>query len=148
MRILVDADATPQPVKKLLYKTAERLRLETIFVANQWLRLPDSNFLTSVVVPSGADEADNHIADIVAANELVVTADIPLADRVIKKGATVIDPRGNILDRNNIGERIATRDLLDKLRSEGLETGGPPVYSEKDKGAFANSLNTFLSQNT
>jgi hypothetical protein len=148
LRILVDADATPQAVKKLLYKTGERLRLSIVFVANQWLRLPDSDFLKSIVVPSGADEADNHIVDIVNAGELVITADIPLADRVIKKGAIVIDPRGNVLDGTNIGERIATRDLLDKLRSEGLDTGGPPAYSEKNKAAFANSLNTFLNKKT
>ncbi len=147
MRILVDGDACPQLVKKLLYKTAERLKIETIFVANQWLRLPESDYLKAIVVAEGADEADNHIVEIVVEAELVITADIPLADRVIKKGATVIDPRGNVLNGNNIGERIATRDLLDKLRSEGLDTGGPPAYSEKDKAAFANSLNTFLSQN-
>lgn len=148
MKLLVDADACPVAVKEILYKTSTRLNLELILVANQFLRTPKSDRISSLIVPEGPDEADNRIVELTESGDLIISADIPLADRVIKKGGAVIDPRGTLMTDSNIGERLATRNLLDELRSTGLETGGPKPYSQKDKQNFANQLDRFLTQVT
>ena len=146
MKILVDADACPVAVKEILYKTAKRLNLEVILVANQVLRTPKSDRIHSIIVPAGPDEADDHIVELTESGDLIISADIPLADRVIKKGGIVLDSRGILMTENNIGERLATRNLLDELRTSGMETGGPAAYSKKDKQNFANQLDRFLTQ--
>jgi uncharacterized protein YaiI (UPF0178 family) len=146
MRILIDADACPVTVKELLYKTSNRLEIEIIFVANQYMRIPVSDFMSSILVADGADIADDHIVEIMVAGDLVITADIPLADRVIKKNGVVLDPRGTFLTDENIGERLATRNLLDDLRTDGMITGGPKPYGNKEKQEFANQLNKFLTK--
>lgn len=148
MRILIDADACPVPVKKIIYKTSKRLNIEVILVANQFMRTPESQLIQSIVVSSGPDEADNKIVDIASEDDLVITQDIPLADRIIKKKSHIMDPRGNILTSDNIGNRLAMRDLMDELRSGNMITGGgPPPFSDKDKQNFANALDRFLVQN-
>ena len=146
MKILVDADACPVAVKEILYTTSKRLNLKVILVANQFLRTPKSDLISAIIVPEGPDEADDRIVQLTEPGDLIISADIPLADRVIKKGGFVIDPRGILITDNNIGERLATRNLLDELRSTGLETGGPAAYSKKDKQNFANQLDRFLTQ--
>ena len=146
MKILIDADACPVTVKDLLYKTANKLELNIVLVANQYLRIPVSDFITSIIVSEGADIADDHIVEIMNAGDLVITADIPLADRVIKKDGVVLDPRGTFLSGDNIGERLATRNLLDDLRSDGMITGGAKTYGNKEKQEFANQLNKFLAK--
>ena len=146
MRIIVDADACPVTIKELLYKTSNRLQVELVQVANQWMRTPVSALIRHEVVSQGADEADNHIVEIMEPGDLIITADIPLADRVIKKNGVVLDPRGVFLTSANIGTRLAMRDLMDNMRSEGVDTGGPGAYGQKEKQAFANHLDRFLTQ--
>ncbi len=146
MRILVDADACPGAVKEILYKTSKRLKLELIFVANQYMRLPKSELIRNIIVAEGPDEADNHIVEIMKSSDLIISADIPLADRVIKKNGVVLDPRGIFLTEENIGQRLGMRNLMDYLRSGGMETGGPDSYGNKDKQEFANQLDRFLTR--
>jgi uncharacterized protein YaiI (UPF0178 family) len=146
MRIFVDADACPIPAKEILYRVSQRLNLPLVLVANSRMRLPMSALITLEVVSQGADEADDRIVELAGPDDLVITADIPLAARVIKKWVTaaVLDPRGVFLTEANIGPRLALRDLMADLRSEGMSTGGPPAYSPKDKQAFANQLDKWL----
>ena len=146
MRILVDTDACPAVIKEILYKTSKRLNLELILVANQYLRTPPSDLIRSVVVKEGPDEADNHIVEITEPGDLIISADIPLADRVIKKEGVVLDPRGVFLTEENIGQRLAMRNLMDDLRSGGMETGGPNSFGNKDKQKFANQLDRYLTK--
>jgi len=146
MRILVDADACPVPAKEILYRVSERLKIALVLVANTPLRLPKSPLISMVVVAQGADEADDRIVELADPDDLVITADIPLAARVIRKSLTaaVLDPRGAFLTDANIGPRLALRDLMDNLRSEGMNTGGPGAYSPRDKQTFANQLDKWL----
>jgi uncharacterized protein YaiI (UPF0178 family) len=146
MKILMDADACPRVAKEILYKASNRLNIEVILVANQFIRAPQSKFIKSVVVAAGADEADDHIVEIMEQGDLIITADIPLADRVVKKGGVVLDPRGIFLTADNIGQRLAVRNLMDDLRSSGVETGGPNSYGPKERQEFANQLDKFLTR--
>lgn len=147
MKILVDADACPAPAKEILYRVSQRLDLDLVLVANTRLRLPPSPRITMVVVAQGADEADDRIVELAQPEDLVITADIPLAARVLRQCVTaaVLDPRGAFLTNANIGPRLALRDLMDNLRSEGMNTGGPGPYSPKDKQSFANQLDKWLA---
>ncbi len=146
MKILVDADACPVAVKDILIKTSKRLDLQLIFVANQFMRLPKSDLIQCIVVPNEPDKADDHICDIMQADDLVISADIPLADRVIKKDGVVLDPRGSLLTKDNIGERLSMRNLMDELRSSGIETGGPRSYGKRERQDFVNQLDRFLTK--
>lgn len=146
MKVLIDADACPRAAKEILYKATDRLKLELILVANQHMRTPPLPHIRSIVVRDGYNEADDKLVDITEAGDLVITSDIPLADRVVKKEAFALSPRGELFDEANIGNRLAVRDLLDELRSCGMETGGPSAYSERDKREFANALDRFLSK--
>ncbi|MFT4625904.1 MAG: hypothetical protein ACI8PZ_004575 [Myxococcota bacterium] len=144
--IWVDADAAPRDCKDVLYRAAERRRVQTVFVANQWQQLPRSPFLSFVRVGSGFDVADDHIAAECADGDLVVTADIPLAAEVVDKGAEVLHPRGEMLDPSNIKQRLTMRNHLEELRGAGVTTGGPPPYGPKDKQRFANALDRWLTR--
>ncbi len=147
MRILVDADACPRIVKDILYKTSKRLNLELILVANQYLRIPKSDLISCIAVSEGADEADDKIVEMMNPEDLVISADIPLADRVIKKNGVVLDPRGTFFTEENIGDRLATRNLMEDFRSTtGLQTGGVGAYGNKEKQEFANQLDKFLTR--
>ena len=146
MQIWVDADACPVEIKELLYRAAIRRKVRVTLVANQPLRTPPSEFIDSVIVPGGIDLADRHIIEVVQPGDLVITADIPLAAEVVAKGAQALDPRGVLYTEGNVGERLATRNLLDQLRSEGLVTGGPSGFSGKDRQAFANQLDRWLAK--
>ena len=146
MKILVDADACPRACKDLLFKTSDRREVDMILVANKRMTVPPSERITFVVVSDGADEADNHIVEIMAEGDLIISADIPLASRVIKKGGVVLDPRGVYLTDENIGQRLATRNLMENLRSSGVQTRGPDSYGRKEKQKFANQLDQFLSK--
>lgn len=146
MRIIIDADATPVVIKTILFRAAERNRIPLILVANQSLKFPDSQYITAIVVPAGPDEADDRIAEIVNPGDLVVTADIPLADRVVTKGGNAINPRGDFYTKENIKEKLTMRDLMDELRSSGINTGGPSVFASRDRQAFANQLDRFLTK--
>lgn len=138
VRILVDADACP--VKDEIHRVVARLRLATIFVSNAWMRLPDDPLIERVIVPQGLNVADDWIAERAAPGTVVVTADVPLADRCIKAGARVVTPTGRILDAATIGPVLATRDLLDDLRSAGAVTGGPRPFGQRDRQTFLQSL--------
>lgn len=144
MRIWVDADACPGEIKELLYRAAERLKIKVTLVANQSLRIPRSDFIDTVLVRDGANVADRQIVELAAPGDLVVTADIPLAANVVAKGAEAIDPRGSLYTHDNIGERLAMRNVLDQLRGSGHIGGGPSNFSPKDRQAFANQLDRWL----
>jgi uncharacterized protein len=148
MQIWVDADACPRVIKEILYRAAERKQLQMTLVANQPLRVPPSRFITTLQVGSGFDVADAEIVRLANSGDLVVTADIPLAAQVVDKGGVALDPRGELLSKANIGERLAIRNALDELRGAGVETGGPPPLGPKDKQAFANQLDRILARLT
>ena len=146
MKIWVDADACPVVIKEILYRAANRAEIPLTLVANQMLRVPPSPWIRAVQVPGGFDVADQRIAEEAQAGDLVVTADIPLASLVIAKGATVIDPRGELLNASNIQERLTMRNFMESLRSSGVETGGPATLSQADRQAFANQLDRLLAK--
>lgn len=146
MKIWVDADAAPAPVKEILFRAAERKKVQLTLVANQALRVPPSAFIKSVQVAKGFDVADSEIVLRAEAGDLVITSDIPLAAEVIEKGALVISPRGEKLTSNNIKARLNMRDFLETMRSSGIESGGPPAYSQTDRKAFADQLDKYLAQ--
>jgi uncharacterized protein YaiI (UPF0178 family) len=146
MKIWVDADACPRAVKDILFRVAERTKTSVTFVANQRIRLPDSPFIDLVQVGQGADIADDEIADQCGAGDLIVTADIPLAARVVEKGALALDPRGTLYDKSNIGQILDMRNFMDNLRSSGVETGGPDGFGQRERMKFANELDRFLAR--
>ena len=144
MKIYVDADGFPTAAKDILVRAALRLSISAVFVSNKPIRLETSALFSHVLVPEGPDIADDRIVALVAPGDLVVTADIPLADRVVAKGAFAINPRGKLYTEDNVKDRLAVRDLLSGLRDGGLMTGGPPAYGRKDCQAFAAQLDRFL----
>ncbi len=147
MRIWIDADAAPREVKEMVFRAALRLGIEVMLVANQALASPPGNrFVSAVRVAGGPDVADRHIAEHAEAGDLAVTADIPLAARLVEKAVAVIDPRGDEYSAENVGERLAARDLLQGLRDAGLGIGGPRVYGPRDRQAFASSLDRVLTR--
>ena len=147
MQIWVDADACPGVIKNILYKAAERARIHLILVANKALHTPPSPWIRAVQVAHGLDVADNHIVAAVAAGDLVITADIPLAAAVIEKDANALNPRGEFYSRENVRELLGMRNFMDSLRSAGINTGGPDALSHRDRQAFANQLDRFLARN-
>jgi uncharacterized protein len=146
MKIWVDADACPKAVKEILYRVAERTAISVTLVANSPLFLPHSSFIHLIQVVSGADIADDEIVDKCEEGDLVITADIPLAARVVEKGAQALDPRGTIYDKNNIGQVLSMRNFMDELRGSGVETGGPSGFGQKENFNFANALDKFIAQ--
>jgi len=146
MKIWIDADACPGEAKQLLFRTAERRRVFMTLVANQPIPIPRSEFISTLLVPSGANVADARIVELMAPGDLVITADIPLAALVVNKGGMALDPRGQLYHVENIGERLAMRHLLDELRGGGQITGGPANYNQKDRQAFANQLDRWVTR--
>ncbi|RLB70247.1 MAG: YaiI/YqxD family protein [Deltaproteobacteria bacterium] len=146
MKIWIDADACPKPIKELLYRVAERKKILLTLVANKVLGHPVSLWIRSIKVSAGADVADQEIIRLLEPGDLVVTADIPLAAETISQGGHALDPRGDFFSEENIRERLSVRNFMDDLRSNGVETGGPPAYGAKDKQKFANELDRFLAR--
>jgi len=146
LRIFVDADAVPSAVREMLFRVADRVGAGVILVANIPLKIPESVYISGVVVSSFPDAADDYIASEVSAGELVITSDVPLASRVVEKNSFVIDFRGNLITDRNIHERLAVRNLMDELRQAGESTDRPSSFSERDKRNFANQLDVFLSK--
>jgi len=144
MKIWVDADACPKVIKEMLFRAAGRTKTHVIFVANQWLRLPESDYITFIAVAQGPDIADDRIAEECGDGDLVITADIPLAARIVAKGATGLDPRGTTYDKNNIGQISDMRDFMHELRNDGMVTGGPKNFSARDGQKFANALDQLI----
>lgn len=146
MKIWVDADACPVVIKEVLYKVAERTKICIVLVANMHLRVPESEYISSIQVEQGFDVADNEIVERVEAGDLVITADIPLAADVIAKDCLAINPRGDLYTKDNIKSRLYLRDFMETLRGSGVETGGPPPMNTRDKEMFANSLDRLLAK--
>lgn len=147
MKVWVDADATPRGVKDIVFRAAKRLEIDTILVANQRLQTPaDNTFVRAIRVEGGPDVADDHIAEHAEPGDLAITADIPLASRLVEKAVKAIDPRGQEYTAETIGERLSIRDFMDQLRSTGVETGGPKPYSAGDKRAFADAFDRTLTR--
>lgn len=146
MRIWVDADACPVVIKDILFRAAERTRIRVTLVANHAMRVPPSSYIDMLRVSAGFDVADNEIVKRVGALDLVITADIPLAAEVIDKGATALNPRGELYTPDNIRDRLTMRDFMDTLRGSGMVTGGPAALSSGDRQAFANALDRWLTR--
>ncbi|HEX5612559.1 MAG TPA: YaiI/YqxD family protein [Burkholderiales bacterium] len=146
MHIWVDADACPSAIKEILYRAAERAQLPMTLVANKALTVPRSSWIRSLQVMRGFDVADNEIAKRVAPGDLVITADIPLASDVVARGGHAINPRGELYTPENIRERLATRDFLEKLRETGVQTGGPAPLDNTDRKRFADQLDRLLTR--
>ncbi|AFV00311.1 YaiI/YqxD family protein [Simiduia agarivorans] len=146
MTIWVDADACPQVIKEILFRAAERAQVMVTLVANQAMRTPNSRWVTSLQVSQGFDVADNEIVQRLSPGDLVVTQDIPLADEVLQKGADAINPRGERYTQANIKARLNMRDFMDTLRASGVQTGGPPPFSQADRKAFADQLDRWLAK--
>ena len=146
MKIWIDADACPKAAKELIFRASTRLSIPVCLVANRSMALPPSPLITQVRVRAGSDVADGYIAQHVAPGDLVITADIPLAAQVVAGGAVALDPRGEIYDANNIGERLAMRNLMEELRWAGAVSGGPAAYSNLDRRHFAQALDRLLAR--
>jgi hypothetical protein len=146
MQIWVDADACPGGIKELLFRAARRRQMKVTLVANQPLSTPNSEFIDSVLVPPGMNVADRRIVELAEPGDLVITADIPLAAEVVAGGAQALNPRGELYTHDNVGERLAVRNLLDELRGGGMVTGGPANFNSKDRQAFANQLDRWLAK--
>jgi uncharacterized protein YaiI (UPF0178 family) len=146
MKIYIDADACPRAIKEILFRASARANVPLILVANQWMAVPSSPLITIIQVAQGSDMADAKIVELCEANDLVVTADIPLAADVVKKGGFALNPRGELYDTNNIGGVLGMRDFMDSLRGSGIETGGPAAFSASDREKFANALDRLLAR--
>ena len=144
IRIFVDADACP--VKAEVYRVAERYGLKVFVVANSFMNVPRSDMIERVIVTEGPDVADDWIVERAGSSDIVITADIPLAGRCVKKGATAIGPTGKPFDDNSIGMALATRDLLTDLRSAGATTRGPPPLSRQDISRFLSALDLAVTR--
>lgn len=145
-QIWVDADACPGPVKEILFRAAERAQVMVTLVANQMLRMPATRWVRAIQVAGGFDVADNEIVQRLAAGDLVVTQDIPLAAQAIDKGALALHPRGELYTRETIAQRLSMRNFMDELRGAGVDTGGPAAFHARDRQAFANQLDRWLQQ--
>ncbi len=133
-------------MKEIVYRAAQRLGIPTILVANRRLSTPPGNpHVSTVLVQGGPDVADQHIAEYAGADDIAITADIPLAAILVEKHVIVIDPRGDVLDAENVGERLSVRNFMDSVRGSGVETGGARPYGAREKQAFAASLDRALA---
>lgn len=146
MQIWVDADSCPVPIREILYRAAERVRTQLTLVANKFVRHPASSYIRFLQVPEGLNAADARIVELMQPGDLVITADIPLAAAVIEKGGTALDPRGTLYTAENVRERLSMRNFLDELRSSGVNTGGPPALSTRERQQFANQLDKLLAR--
>ncbi len=142
LHVYIDADACP--VKQEVYRVAGRYRLEVTLVTNSWMRTPDQQWITLELVGNGSDAADDWIVENVQPDDIVITADIPLADRCLKKGASVIGSTGKPFTEANIGDAVATRDLLSELRGAGEITGGPSPLTQRDRSRFLQQLDQVI----
>jgi len=146
VRLYIDGDAFPNLLKPIILRAIERLSIPTRVVANKRITIGRSSHVEYIIVEQGADEADHRIVEEVEAGDLVITADIPLADRIIAKDAHAIDHRGELYTVDNIKQYLAMRNLMEQIRETGEITGGPKPFGQKDAHAFANQLNAFLGK--
>lgn len=148
MILFIDGDAFPNLLKSILFRSIERLEISTKVIANKKIHIGTSKHIEYIIVDQGADEADHRIVELCERGDLVITADIPLADRIISKNAHAIDHRGELYSTDNIKQYLAMRNLMASIRESGEMTGGPKAFGTKDAHAFANQLNAFLAKNT
>lgn len=146
MKIWVDADACPVVIKEILFRAAERTKIETTLLANHFLKTPPSKVIKFLQVSSGFDVADDEIVKRAEAQDLVITADIPLASEAIDKGCIALNPRGELYTTQNIKQKLNMRDFMDTMRSSGVQTGGVPPISQADRQNFANNLDKLLAK--
>jgi uncharacterized protein YaiI (UPF0178 family) len=146
MHIWVDADACPNVIKEILFRVAQKRHLALTLVANQYLKVPLSPFIKTIQVAAGFDVADDYIAQQVVAGDIVVTADIPLAADIVAKNAYGINPRGTLYTEQNIKQTLTMRNFMEEMRSTGQASGGPPPLDQRDRQAFANTLDKLLAQ--
>ncbi len=146
MRLFIDGDAFPNLLKPILLRAIERLEIESIVVSNKRISIGDSRHIRYEIVEQGADVADARIAELSNAGDLIITADIPLADKIIAKHAHAIDHRGELYTTENIKQYLAIRNLMESIRESGEMTRGPKPFGPKDAHAFANALNAFLAR--
>lgn len=147
MKLWIDADAAPIAVKEICYRASDRLKIYTLFVANQRLQLPPGYaLLRSIRVDGSADAADRYIAEHAMAGDVAVTQDIPLAALLVPKGVITIDPRGEVYTAESIGERLSVRNFMEGLRSSGVDTGGHAPYGQRERQLFANALDRALTR--
>ena len=145
LTIWIDADAAPRAVKEVCFQVGERRGLSIVLVANKRQVVTRSPLVRLVTVGSDFDAADDHIAENCLAGDLVITADVPLAARIVAKGALGLDPRGRVLDESNVQENLSLRDLAQGLRDSGELTGGPPPFGKADRQRFVNALDRSLT---
>lgn len=146
MKIWIDADACPRIIKEIVFRASDRLKVPVVLVANKALAKHHTALVTSVIVPEGPDVADDYIAENFTPEDLVITADIPLAARVVAKGGVALDPRGELYTEENVGEKLAYRDLMHELRSAGMMAGGPAQMGMTDRQKFASALDRTLTK--
>ena len=146
MTIWVDADACPGAIKEIVFRASKRLDLPVKLVANGGMRVPDSPLIELVLVPGGIDAVDGHIAEKVQAGDIVITADVPLAAEIVKRGVVGIDPRGHLYTEDTVGEQLASRNLMQELRSRDVVRGGPAPITEVHRRRFASALDRILTQ--
>ncbi len=147
MHIWVDADACPGVIKDILFRAARRTGVSVTLIANHAMRIPPAPNIRLVQVPGGFDVADDEIVKRTSAGDLVITADIPLADEVISKDAMALSPRGERYTSENIRSLLNMRDFMDTMRGSGVDTsGGPPPLHQRDRQAFANALDTIIAK--
>jgi uncharacterized protein len=141
-KILVDADSCP--VKQEVFRVARRYGIKVVLVANSAINVPEEAWLEQVTVSSRLDAADDSIVDQVTLNDIVITGDMPLAARCLKKGARVLGPQGLVFTESSIGNALATRDLMTHLRDIGINTGGPAAFDKKDRSRFLQALDRII----
>ena len=146
MTLYLDGDAFPNPLKTILFRAIERLAIQTFVVSNKRINIGESKNITYIIVSSGPDEADHRIVEMLKEGDLVITADIPLADRAITQKAYAINHRGELYTTVNIKNRLAMRNLMQEIRDIGMPTRGPAPFNQKDAHKFANQLNKFLTK--
>jgi len=148
MKIWVDADACPAPVKEIIYRAANRMHIHTTLVANHHMKIPKSQFIGFKLVEPGFDVADDFIETQIVSGDLVITNDLPLASAVLDASAVAISTRGELFTQDNIKQRLAIRDFMDTLRASGIHSGGPAAMSQADIKAFADTFDKLLTQQT
>jgi uncharacterized protein YaiI (UPF0178 family) len=147
MTLFIDGDAFPNLLKAIILRAINKNKIKTIVVANKKINIGKSEYIESIVVPLGADVADQKIVELSIKSDLIITADIPLADELISKDAHAIDHRGELYTKDNIKQYLAVRDLMQSIRDSGEQTKGPKPFGQKDANSFANQFNKFLQNN-
>ncbi len=147
MKIYVDADACPKPIKKILFRLANRTGISVVFVANRPITTPRLANIKTIEVGPGIDQADDYILERISPSDLIITADIPLAAEAIAKGASALDPRGELYTAENVRERLNIRDFMSTMRASGMHASGGASFSQSNQINFSNAIDRYVAQN-